>query len=353
MGIFSSQKSALGVDIGSFGIKIVELKNDAGKARLSNYGFSESKMIEDKDSRKNDPQYLASLINKIINDSGMTSRDAVAALPTFSVFSSIINLSNVSSLSQKDLESAVYWEAKKVIPLSLDDMKLYWQEIPDNTPEASAKGNKKIFLTGAPKVLVNRYIEIFKSAKINLLSLETETHSLARALLGNDKSTIMIVEIGANTTDIAIIDESIPVLSRSIDIGGLTITKAISNNLNIGMERSEQFKYDLGISSLSLENSIIPKTITEAIAPIINEIKYSLNLFENKNSKKIEKIVMSGGSSLLIDFTVYLSKILDRKVIVGDPWSRISCPVELKPTLDELGPRMSIAVGLALKGLDS
>jgi type IV pilus assembly protein PilM len=348
MGIFSSQKSCLGVDIGSFGIKIVELKNEAGKARLSSYGFSEAKTVEDKDARKNDIDYMAALINKILADSGMTSREAVAALPTFSVFSSIINLSNVSNLSQKDLESAVYWEAKKVIPLPLEEMKLYWQEIEDSGP----KDNKKIFLTGAPKVLVNRYIEIFKKAQINLLSLETETHSLARALLGNDKSTVMIVEIGANTTDIAIVDASIPVLSRSIDIGGLTITKAISNNLNIGMERAEQFKYDLGISSLSFENSVIPKTIAETITPIINEIKYSLNLFENKNSKQVEKIIMSGGSSLLIDFTAYLSKILDKKVIVGDPWARVSCPLELKPTLDELGPRMSIAIGLALKGLE-
>ncbi len=73
--------------------------------------------------------------------------------------------------------------------------------------------------------------------KINLLSLETETFALIRSLLGNDKSTVMIVEIGASTSNVTIAKESIPLLSRSVDIGGKTITEAISNNLNIGKER--------------------------------------------------------------------------------------------------------------------
>lgn len=343
MGLFSPNASYLGIDIGSYGIKIIELKKEAGKARLSSYGFSENKELDMKDSRKSDTSYIAEIINKIISKSGMESRNAIAALPTFSVFSSVLNLSNVS---QKDLKAAVHWEAKKVIPLPLDEMILDYQIIKD---EEAASKNMKVFLTGAPRVLVKKYIEIFKKAQINLLNLETETFALVRSLLGNDKSTVMIVEMGANTTDIAIIDKSVPMLSRSIDIGGFTITKAISSSLNIGIERAEQFKYDFGISSSGPDAGIVPKTITDTISPIINEIKYTLNLFQSQNNKSIEKVVFSGGSSLLIDFTTYLSKIIDKKVIIGDPWARVSYPVDLAPTLKEIGPRMSIAIGLAMR----
>jgi type IV pilus assembly protein PilM len=347
MGLFSKSNSYLGIDIGAFGIKIVELKKEDGKPRLFSYGFSENKNIESMANQKNGADYMAKLINKICERAGITGRNAVAALPTFSVFSSILNLSNVST---KDLKSAVHWEAKKVIPLPLDEMILDWREIKE---DGEKKGkNTKIFLTGAPKTLVRKYIEIFKKAGINLLSLETETFSLIRALLGNDKSSVMIAEIGANTTDIAVVEKSIPILSRSIDIGGTTITKAISGNLNIGMERAEQFKYDLGVSLNQSESSAIPKTIMETIAPIVNEIKYTLNLYENKNGKRIEKIVFSGGSALLVDFAGYLSKAIDKQVVIGDPWARISYPIELKPTLDEIGPRMSIAIGLALRNME-
>ena len=344
MRLFSTAESYLGIDIGTAGIKVVELKNEAGKIRLLTYGFSENLL----DLSQTDVKTIAKLINKICQQAKTLSHSAVSALPTFSVFSSIINLTGVG---KKDLASAVHWEAKKVIPLPLEEMILDWKKI-ETAEEKSYKSNLKILLTGAPRTLVKRYIDIFKIAQINLISLETETFALIRSLLGNDKSTVMIVEIGASTTNITIIDQSIPILSRSIDIGGFTITKAIGNNLNIGLERAEQFKYDLGISSIESQEEIIPKTIVETTSPIINEIKYALNLYQSKNKKKVEKIILSGGSALLINLPNYLSKILDINVIIGNPWSRISYPLDLKPLLDEIGPRLSIAIGLAMRELE-
>jgi type IV pilus assembly protein PilM len=344
MSLFPSNKSYLGIDIGSSSIKIVELKNQGGKAMLSTYGFSEN--LDDLDQAS--PEKIAAIINKICAEAGMVSRKAVSALPTFSVFSSIINLAGVS---KKDLPSAINWEAKKVIPLPPEEMILDWKKI-ENVGQVADKNNVKVLLTGAPRTLVKRYIEIFKNAQINLLSLETETFALVRSLLGNDKSTVMIVEIGAKTTSFTVIDQSIPTLNRSIDVGGWTITKAISHSLNIGLERAEQFKYDLGVGSFDSADNAIPKTIIESISPIVNEIKYALNLFQSKDNKKVDKIILSGGSALLMNFTEYLSKILKINVVAGNPWAAISYPVDLKPLLDEIAPRMAIAIGLALREME-
>jgi type IV pilus assembly protein PilM len=344
MSLFPSNKSYLGIDIGSSSIKIVELKNQGGKAMLSTYGFSEN--LDDLDQAS--PEKIAAIINKICAEAGMVSRKAVSALPTFSVFSSIINLAGVS---KKDLPSAINWEAKKVIPLPPEEMILDWKKI-ENVGQVADKNNVKVLLTGAPRTLVKRYIEIFKNAQINLLSLETETFALVRSLLGNDKSTVMIVEIGAKTTSFTVIDQSIPTLNRSIDVGGWTITKAISHSLNIGLERAEQFKYDLGVGSFDSADNAIPKTIIESISPIVNEIKYALNLFQSKDNKKVDKIILSGGSALLMNFTEYLSKILNINVVAGNPWAAISYPVDLKPLLDEIAPRMAIAIGLALREME-
>lgn len=351
MSLFFSQENYLGVDIGTSSIKMVELKKEGGKAKLLTYGFSENLQS----SVQTDVKTSLKIIKQVYKQSGIVSRRAVAALPTFSVFSSIINLTGVS---KKDITSAVHWEAKKVIPLPLEEMILDWRKIEkdenkkDNKKDVGQKTEMKVLLTGAPRTLVKKYIEIFKSLQINLISLETETFSLIRSLVGGDKSTVMLVEMGATTTDIAIVDNSIPVLARSIDIGGLTITKAISNNLNIGLERAEQFKYDLGISSMESQTDIIPKTIIETVSSIVNEVKYALNLFQSKNKKGVEKIILSGGSALLINFANYLSKNLNINVIIGNPWSRVSYPLELKPLLDEIGPRMSIAIGLAMREIE-
>jgi len=352
MALLSNSASYMGIDIGSTGIKIVELKKESNKIKLVSYGFSESEKSQTVDWQNN-PELSAKVIKKIIREAGISAQSAISALPTFSVFSSILNLSNVS---KKDIASAIHWEAKKVIPLPLEDMILDWKEIDASIKEKSNKKNNvnnvKVLLTGAPRVLVKKYIEIFKLAKINLLSLETETFSLIRSLLGNDKSTIMLVEIGASTTDVSVVDSIIPILNRSIDVGGEKITEAISKNLNISLDKSEQFKYDLGVSAIASPGSKAPKAIIDAVSPVVNEIKYAINHFQDKNNKKIEKIVLSGGSALLPDLTKYLAKILDMKVIIGDPWSRVSYPKELKPLLQEIGPRLAVAIGLAIRELE-
>jgi len=344
MSLFFASESCLGIDIGSSSIKIVEIKKEGGKIKLLTYGFSEN--LDDLD--RADPKKIAAIINKICREANTGSRQAVSALPTFSVFSSIINLSGVN---KKDLASAINWEAKKVIPLPLEEMILDWKKI-DSLDQAGPKGGIKILLTGAPRTLVKKYIEIFKSAQINLLNLETETFALIRSLLGGDKATVMIVEIGAKTTSFNVVDQNIPILNRSIDIGGWTISKALSSNLNIGLERAEQFKYDLGISSLESADNSIPKTIAESVAPIVNEIKYALNLYQNKSNKKVDKIILTGGSALLVNFTNYLSKILDINVVAGNPWAKVSYPLDLEPLLKEIAPRMAIAIGLALREME-
>jgi Tfp pilus assembly PilM family ATPase len=122
--------------------------------------------------------------------------------------------------------------------------------------------------------------------------------------------------------------------------------------MNIEISKAEQFKYDLCMNSLRSEGTEIPGAIADIISPIVNEIKYAINLFQNKNRKATEKIVLSGGSALLPNIQGYLSKILEKKVIIGDPWARLSYPADLKPLLNEIGPRMAVAIGLAMRELE-
>jgi type IV pilus assembly protein PilM len=349
MEFFSKKISYLGIDIGTSCVKTVELKKEKKNIKLLTYGFTENKEEMVKGDFFSNIKYTAKLLSELVEKSGAESRNAVAALPAHSVFSSIINLSNVD---KKDIASAIHWEAKKLIPLPLDQMALDWKEINYKDKEDKNNKNTKILLTGAPKNLVKKYIDIFKEAKINLLSLETETFSLIRCLIGNDKSTIMLIEVGMSTTDISIVSNGISILNRSIDIGGLAITRSISHNLNIGMKRAEQFKYDLGISSFDSSDNAIPKTIIESINPIINEVKHMISLFESKGNPSIEKIILSGGSSMLPNLTKYFEKIFNINVVIGDPWSRIAYPLDLEPVLKEIGPRLSVAVGLAIREIE-
>ena len=350
MGFFSvgGDNLYLGIDIGDASLKMVELKKKNRQIHLSNYAFSEN-VSEVNFMKVDDINYLARAINKVRKDAGITSNRVTASLPTFAVFSSIINISNVD---KKGIAAAVSEEAKKVIPLALEDMTLDWKIIPDASGHIPTKGNFQIFLTGSPKKLVRKYLDIFKAAKLNLISLETETFSLVRSLVGDDKSNIMIAEIGANSTDISIIKESIPVLNRSLAVCASTVTKVLAEKMGLAYAQAEQFKFDLSVSLSPDNHEELPQLLAKTLEPIVTEMQYMLDFFRSQNNEAVEKIILSGGGALLLNLADYLSKRLDLKVIIGDPWNRVHYPAELKPVLSEVGPRLAVAIGLAMREIE-
>ncbi|NLZ74662.1 type IV pilus assembly protein PilM [Candidatus Falkowbacteria bacterium] len=346
---FGNDNLFLGVDIGDSSLKMVELKKKNRKMLLSNYAFSEN-VSEVNFTKIEDVNYLAKAISKVRSDAGIKAKKVTASLPTFAVFSSIINLSNVD---RKNIALAINEEARKVVPLPLEDMILDWKIIPDETGNIPTKGNMRVFLTGSPKKLVRKYIDVFKQAKLDLVSLETETFSLVRSLIGDDKSTVMIVEIGANSTDIFVVKESIPVLNRSLVVCASTVTKVLAEKLGMTYAQAEQFKFDLSVTLGGDDAEELPKLIAKTLEPIVTEIQYVLDFFHSHHEGEVEKIVLSGGGAMLLNLAEYFSKRLNKKVIIGDSWNRVSYPEELKPVLSEVGAKLAVAVGLAMREMES
>ncbi len=373
MALFKSKNTTFGIDLGTSSIKVVQLENRGGRPTLVTYGLIEQSGDIVKVSLSEVQRGIVKAVKKLSKRAHITATRAVASLPNFTVFSSVINL---PAMSRRDLASAVRWEAKKFVPMPIEEMVLDWQVLgpgglaaasPTNkdkdtdgkrrSAESSSKsGSTNVLLTAAPKNLVARYLDLFKSADIPLGSLETESFALERSLIGHDRSPIMIVDIGALNTNISVTVESVPLVNRSIDVGGETITRAIAGSLTVDFARAEQLKRDFGITATQSGGGQIPKTIEFVISSIINEIRYVLNLYRNQSvatasGKNIEKIILSGGGAYLSGLDQYLARLLNLKVFIGNPWARVSFPEELVPVLDEVGSRFAVAVGLAMRDL--
>lgn len=395
MGLFSSDYSYLGINLGTSSVKLVELGNNNGVPHLLTYGFTEQSIDIIKDDSESAKKEIARILKQLCKEAKVSSNKVITALPTFSVFSSVISM---PKMSKKDLSSAVLWEAKKIIPMPFEDVILDWYILNEDSSAQPSKFKSffnrskkkkpikekenanveniqnslqnnnqdqdkndediKVLLTGAPKNLVTKYIDIFQRADLNLLSLETEIFALIRALVGNDKSTLIIVDIGAMSTNISLVKNGSVVMNRSIELGGKNVTSEISQNLNVAFERAEQFKFDIGINAEGQADSSIFKSIEDTVAPIVDEIKYTIDFFKNQlnfgqsESDVIEKIILTGGSSSLSYLSEYLSKQLDKKVYIGDPMARIVYPEDLKPIIDEVGSKLSVAVGLAMREIE-
>ncbi len=354
MGLFKKKevKSYLGIDLGGSLIKLVQLENVNNKAKLVTFGYAEKPIYDVSTDFLDYPDKIAEILVDLCKQAGTTTNKVITALPASSVFSSIINLPDIKKQdinNKEKMEESVRYEAKKVIPLPLEEMIIDWKYL----PRENNNDTVQVLLTGAAKKLVKKYVDIFRRAQLELVSLETESFGLTRSLIGNDKSVIMIVDIGATSTYILIVDNGIPFLDRTINVAGMNISKVIADTLDIPVEFADQFKADYSNSNFAKDKKL-PEVIEEAFSSIIHEINYCFNLYKQDEygGQKIEKIILSGGTSGLPNIIDYLSKLLNIPVFIGDPWARVIYPKEMKPLLNEIGSRFAVSIGLAMRDID-
>jgi type IV pilus assembly protein PilM len=349
MNTFNPKQSYLGIDIGASSIKVVQLGEENGRPRLMTYGYSETRVDLVKAETPEAQQVIAGTVKNLIRQAKIGTTQTIAALPSYTVFTSIISL---PLMTRKELNSAVRWEAKKFVPMPIDDLVLDWKLLKDDqaAKEEKTPKNLRVLITAAPKTLVQRYNSVFKAAGLEIVALDTEAFALERSLIGTDPAPVMIVDIGSAATDIAILVDGIPIVNRSINVGGDAISEAISRSLSVDRDRAEQFKIDFGLNLGPDNNVHVPKTIEQTLNSILGEIQFVINnLFHAQNQSPVERVILSGGSSFLLNLPAYLEKKLSIKTFIGDPWARIVYPVDLKPVLQEIGPRFAVAIGLAMR----
>ncbi len=355
MGLFSrgnTKQSYIGLDIGAAGIKMVELLNEKGRARLTTYAYAELPSSSIERAFTDEAPMVAEFIKKMLGEGKFTTKHVVTALPISSVFSSIIS---VPAANEKELKEAVQWQAKKLIPVPLEEISLDSKTIDSGSGEGGKKVTR-VLLTGAPKTLVTRYIDLMKAVGLDLISLETEAFAQIRALIGKDRSSIMVIDIGSMRTNISVIERGIPFLNRSIATGGTAITQMISKTLGITPEQAEVMKRDIRSMQTFAAAGDLSPILTTLLKPILDEIRYSFNLYQGQTDegqpKRIDKIILTGGASLLPHLPEFLTSLMNVNTYLGDPWARVVYPVDLRPILDEIGPRFSVAIGCAMRDIE-
>lgn len=373
MSLFSQNESYLGVDIGSGGIKLVELKKSKGRPQLWTYGILEEpldihlpeiheKTVEELSKEKeltgqkikkeemlphiDDPRVdrYAKLLKHLMKEARVVSKNATASLPVSYVFQAVVNL---PIIEEKEIRHIIMAEISKMISRPIEEMQVVYQRIPEVVED---KKNKfwRFLVTVAPRELVAFYTAIFQKAGLQLKELETSAFALERSLVGKDKTIAMVIDMGAQRTDFFIMEQGLPVTQRSISVGGESFDKIIQNILGCETSELAEIKKDLTKYSGQLPLDLF----LPILDPIIKEIEYSFDLFLHQTGnegKRPEKIIFTGGSAL---FPFVVNEVADKfpmKVFLGDPWARVIYHDKLKIILDSIGPRMSVAIGLAMR----
>ncbi|MBI2552526.1 type IV pilus assembly protein PilM [Candidatus Uhrbacteria bacterium] len=361
MSIFKrKQKGYLGIDFGAGGIKVIQLAPEGGRGNLFTYGFTERPPEEIGGDYLESAEIAGGLLKQICARARTSVTHAVSALPIPTVFSAVLS---IAAVPKKELLKAVEWEAKKLIPLPLEEVRLDYKELnlkgekADRGEEQGARGGSAesiaVLLTAAPRSIIDKYLAIAKVAGLNLGSLETEAFALIRALIGKDLSPAVILDMGALRSNILMVDRGIPMFTRSIEIGGKRCTEAIAQSLKVNLGQAEAMKRDVSAPAGAAPPSDIPHILQEVLQPLVNEMKYSFHVYRTRNviARPPERIILTGGGAQIAGFAEFLSREFNIRAFIGNPWERVNVPPDLAPLLQGFGSRFAVAIGLALRNI--
>jgi type IV pilus assembly protein PilM len=354
-------KSKLGIDIGTSSIKITEFSKSGGRFVLENYGIFDLKdMISDFSMNgqgvKLPDEEIVWGLKEILKNSGIKSRDVVTAMPSISTFATVIEM---PYLSEDDLAKAIPFEARKYVPIPLDEVVLDWSIIgvkdqngnvvPEKSQAPAGGTIVEIFLAAVPKDETVRYQRIMKDAGLNLVALELENLALIRGLLGNDLSATAIVNIGGRSTSIVVVDGGYERVSHNYEIGGFEMTKAISRALGVGLDKAEDLKRKFGLTDTP--DNVAKEAMLSLVDMMIFETNKTIGGYEESRGHKVARVVLAGGLSNMPNFINYFKKRLNRDVFVGNAFSRVVYPQKLAPIIQELSNTLSISAGLAMRDI--
>lgn len=350
------EPSVLGIDVGTSSIKIVQLRKRHGKAVLETYGEIALGPYDGKEAGQatNLPaEKIVPIIKDLIAEAKIMSHSAGVAIP---FAASLVSLIELPETDQKQLEQMVPLEARKYIPVPMSEVLLDWSIVP-NSVSGLTQGTIKdvvkkieIMVVAIHNETIYKFQEISTKTGLESSFYEIEMFSSMRALLPPNASSVMIMDFGAGSTKLYIIEQGLIRVSHLVRRGGQDITATIAQTMSVSFAAAEKLKKETD-PTLIATNKEIGAIVKTHLEYIFAETKQVMTSYEKKYNKSIKNVVLIGGGALLKGIVPVAKEKLAVEVTAGDPFTYVESPAFLTDILKTKNPEFSVAVGLALRML--
>ncbi|HYC83271.1 MAG TPA: pilus assembly protein PilM, partial [Candidatus Paceibacterota bacterium] len=298
--------SVLALDIGSSAVKAVQLRKEQGRVILETYGEIATGpygnlAVGQAAALSNEK--TSELLKDLMRETNITTTSGSIAVP---LRSSLLITLEVPDMPKADLEKAIPIEARKYIPVPISEVELDWWIIPRQVGDLVVTTEDPDKPEGA-KILEVLVVAIHKdtirqlqdiSANVALTSnlYEIETFSAIRSVMHNDLMASVMVDMGAGSTKVAIVDYGIVRLSHTINKGSQDVTMAISRSLGVPFAKAEEIKRRVGLVERVGEESVV-SSISPVTEYIFSELNRVVLDYQKKHNRSVGRIILIGGGA--------------------------------------------------------
>ncbi|MDO8602948.1 MAG: pilus assembly protein PilM [Candidatus Omnitrophota bacterium] len=254
-------------------------------------------------------EYVIRAIKKVLLENDEKPGNIVTAIPSEEA---MVRYFQMPKIPKQERAVAVNFEAKRYIPFRVEDVVSDFQVLPSK----AVQNAMDVVFVAVKKDTLEQYLNIFNTAGLNPVIIESAPFSLMRAFNAaqqiDPKVNTAIVSVDSNALNINILRSGVPYIIRDIPI------------------------FDMETEGKSLE-PIFEKMLAE--------IKLSFDFYEKQfPSEVIDKIIIYSKLPLE-NWHEIVGKELQIPVEVGDPLRGIKIASGVVPA------RVAICFGIALRGL--
>ena len=347
-----SKKNMVGLDIGSSSVKAVELQGKSGSFQLVSLGYENLQPDSIVDGQIMELNNVSNVIANIFNEHKIATTRVAAGVSGHSV---IVKNIVLPQMSEDELQESFSWHAEEHIPFDISDVNLDYQ-ITGNSSDAL-----HVLLAACKRDKIANLKQAIQLAGKQPVVIDVDAFALQNCYELNYQpqpgQIVALLNIGASTTNINILNGTRSVFTRDASVGGNQYTGLLQKELGLTFEQAEAVKRGMTLPEGSAPRSIEP--ILETVSDILAlEIQKTMDFYRataEDGESAVQKILISGGGSKLTGLMEYLAHRFEIPVEVFDPFRQIRVDARsFDPDyMREVVPEMAIAVGLALRGVEA
>ncbi len=351
---FFSKDKFVGIDIGHSTIDVAQVEGSNNGARVTGLGFIDTPKDSVQDGVVTDPQAVGSAIRQCLKGAHISATTANVAVAGSTV---VVRTVKMPNMPEDALRKSIRFEAGRYVPSSVEESYIECEVL-----GLLDDGQMEVLIAASPKDMVESRLAAIAAAGLDVESVDIEAFAAYRSLIEADPhnnaldAAIAIVDVGAQTTDVSVVDLGAFSLTRSIPIGGDSMTDALISYFKLSEQEAEEGKRSLDLGPLTsdvpMENAPL-RVIQPLVDELVREIRRSLNYFHSQqtgqgNPRAVSQIYLIGGGSLLGGLPKYLGHRLGIEVVTPDPFANPHFSINEYSTSAD--PReLSVALGLAMR----
>ena len=342
MAILKGVGDFFGLDIGVSAVRVVQL-TPAGSGRwtLRHYGYApidlKTAMADSPESRRR----LGEIIMTVVGQSGIKTKNVAINLPASKAFVTVVD---IPAASEAELKGTIKYQLDQFIPMSADEAKVDWSLLGQSLHDPA---QQEVLIASTASSYAEERLELVEGLGFEVIAAEPDPIAMIRSVrIPAAKDAQVIVDIGEQSINVAVVYGDVPRLVRTIPNGLSTLVHAAVQNLTIQEDQARQFILKFGLAPDKLEGQVV-HALESTLDGFASEISKSIKFFQTRYpSLTVGSVSLSGYASTIPQLNQYFANKLGIQTVIANPWQGVAIPTN-DQRLASVTSEFAVAVGLA------